>query len=120
VNKFLCQKICEFLGIATQFACSSDFNLVDNPSERLAKICEQVGGKSYTSGPAAKSYLDIDRFDEKGISVEWFCYENQQRYNQLNPNFNLNVSILDLILNCGNGSKSMLMSKKIDTVKLWH
>ena len=104
INQSLCQNMCNYLDIQTKITCSSNFELFSNPSKRLASICEQAGATIYVSGPSAKDYLNIDEFTDRGISVEWFDYGCRREYQQISSNFHPNVSVLDLILNCGTGA----------------
>lgn len=111
VNKFLCKQVCNFLKIKTKILCSSDFELSTDPSQRLAMICEQSGSNLYVSGPAAKTYLNIEEFRKHNIAVEWFDYGISREYVQLNSRFEPNVSILDLLLNCGLNSSDFFRGR---------
>jgi len=53
------------------------------------------------SGPAAKGYLDERMFVERGIEVQWFAYDDYPPYPQLWGDFRHEVSVLDLLFNCG-------------------
>ena len=77
-------------------------------SERLASLCEQAGGTTYISGPAAKAYMDVDEFTKRNISVEWFDYDGYSEYPQLWGEFVHGVSILDLLFNCGKDSETYM------------
>ncbi len=66
---------------------------------KLVCLCEQANAEEYLSGPAAKAYLDEQRFADKGIAVSWMDYSGYREYNQLFcPPFIHEVSILDLLL----------------------
>ena len=49
----------------------------------------------------------MPRFEREGIEVEWQGYIHPI-YPQLHGEFLLNMSTLDLILNCGPGSRAIL------------
>lgn len=101
LNRTLIEKICEYLGIHTVIKNSWDYNLVEGKTERLAELCVQAGGTVYVSGPAAKEYIQENIFAERGISLEWFKYTGYREYPQLWGEFNHEVTILDLLFNCG-------------------
>lgn len=101
VNRVFIEAICSFLQIKTKITCSSNFNLIGEKSERLANICTQAGASEYVSGPAARDYLDSISFSQKNINLRWFNYSNYNEYNQLWGYFRHEVSILDLLFNCG-------------------
>ena len=69
--------------------------------ERLVKLCEQVGASCYISGPAAKVYINEEVFSKSGIKVSWFDYTGYREYPQLWGAFAHEVTILDLLFNCG-------------------
>lgn len=44
-------------------------------SERLARMVKEIGGTTYLSGPSGRDYLDVTRFEELGIEVEFFDWD---------------------------------------------
>ncbi len=108
INHLFLENLCDVLKIETQLCWSSEFTLKDNKSERLLSICQQLGAKTYVSGPAAKSYLDCQIFEANGIAVEWFDYAGYPEYEQLYPPFDHSVTIIDLLANAGKDSRSYL------------
>jgi len=96
------------LDIKTLIKDSSDYNLVDGKSQRLIDLFIQSGSQEYVSGPAAKNYLDESIFNANKIKVIWFNYDNYPTYHQLWGNFEHNVSIIDLLFNCGKNSKKYM------------
>jgi len=103
-NRAFIQTICGYLGIRTKISSSSDYRLAGDRSERLLELCWQTGAKTYVSGPAAKTYLDVPLFRGNGIEVDWFEYSGYPKYPQLWGEFEHCVSILDLMFNCGRQS----------------
>jgi hypothetical protein len=101
LNRTLIESICAYLGITTVISNSWDYTLGAGKSERLAELCAQAGGTEYISGPAARGYLDEAVFTRRGLSVSWFDYDGYPEYPQLWGEFSHQVSILDLLFNCG-------------------
>ena len=101
LNRGLVEAICDYLNIRTCFSSSADYQLVEDKTERLVSICQQAGADRYLSGPAAKDYIDENRFDSANIQVSWFDYSGYPEYPQLWGDFEHKVSILDLLFNCG-------------------
>ena len=114
LNKNLIIQICEFLGIKTKISNSSDFSLKNGKSERLVDICLQIGAVEYISAPAAKNYLDLQVFRKSNIEVSWFNYSDYPKYEQLWGDFEHQVSIIDLLFNCGNDAKKKMKFTKYD------
>ena len=108
VNRTLVESICRFLGIRTRLSVSSDYALTGDRNERLVSLCRQAGGQTYVSGPSAKAYLDVAAFAREAIDVEWFAYGPHAEYRQLWGPFIHEVSIVDLLFNCGAGAPAYL------------
>ncbi|GAA4337549.1 WbqC family protein [Variovorax defluvii] len=101
LNRRLIESICRYLGIDTPVRNSWDYRLHEGKTERLAHLCRQAGGQEYVSGPAAREYIDEQVFKDMDIRVSWFDYAGYPEYPQLWGAFAHNVSILDLLFNCG-------------------
>ena len=99
-HKFL-TLICDILGIETKLSWSTDYELVEGPTERLVHLCKQAGATHYLSGPAAQSYLDESLFQQEQLSVEYMDYSGYPEYAQLYPPFEHGVTVLDLIFSEG-------------------
>jgi hypothetical protein len=93
--------ICQLLEIKTRFTWSSDYPEVEGKTERLVHWCKLLNANEYVSGPAAKAYIDEDRFSDAGIQLRYMDYSGYPEYNQLYPPFQHAVSIVDLIFNEG-------------------
>ena len=100
-NRELIEAVCRYLGIRTRISNSWDYALIEGKTERLADLCIQAGATEYISGPAARDYITPHSFDERGVKLTWFDYANYPEYPQLHGPFTHYVSILDLLLNCG-------------------
>ena len=92
--------ISKVLGINTRFINSRNLSTTGKKDDKLIEICKQVGAISYLSGPAAKSYIDDEKFKESNIKLSYINYEYPE-YKQLYGPFSHYVTILDLLFNCG-------------------
>ena len=54
----------------------------------------------YISGPSAKTYIEVDKFAEAGIGLEYMSYQYGE-YPQLYGPFDPHVSVLDLLFMTG-------------------
>ena len=82
-----------------------------DPTERLIQLCYAVRATRYLSGPAARSYLDADRFADAAIDVEWMDYDGYPEYPQLWDKFEPKVSVIDLLLNTGGQAAEYLKKR---------
>ncbi|MDI9408324.1 MAG: WbqC family protein [Candidatus Pacebacteria bacterium] len=108
INRQFIDAICNYLGIKTVIKNSWDYQLIEGKTERLADLCVQAGGGVYISGPAAKDYIDESIFTGHRIELIWFDYSGYAEYPQLQSEFIHGVSILDLLFNCGQDSRSYM------------
>lgn len=110
LNRKLIELICGYLGIATHIRASWDYPCEDGAgkSDRIVSLCRQAGASAYISGPAARAYLDERTFARTGIDVHWFNYDGYRPYPQLWGPFVHEVTILDLMFNCGKDAPSYM------------
>jgi hypothetical protein len=108
VNMHFISEINTFLDISTEIRHSSEFDLADEKTERLVKICKVLNATDYFSGPAAKAYMDESSFYKEGVNIHYWDYSNYPEYRQLYPPFEHGVSILDLIFSEGHNAKKFL------------
>jgi hypothetical protein len=104
LNRDLIEMVCGYLGIRSRIRNSNEFRLVNGRNERLVDLCAQVGATEYVTGPIAKGYLDVRAFLERGFQVSWFDYSGYPEYRQSWGLFQHNVTVLDLLFNCGSRS----------------
>jgi hypothetical protein len=101
LNRELIETICGYLGITTRISYSWEYSLEGDPSERVANLCVQVGAREYLSGPKARGYLRPAHFEERGVMLTWMDYGGYPEYPQLWGRFVHEVTVLDLLFNCG-------------------
>lgn len=109
-NRTMIEAICRSLQIDTRISNSWDYTLADGKTERLVDLCRQAGATVYVSGPSARGYLDESLFDAAGIEVQWMKYGPYPEYAQLWGPFVHEVSVLDLLFNCGDEAPRYLMN----------
>ena len=94
-------KISRALGIHhTRFIRSSELNVTGEKTDRLLDILKQVGADYYISGPSAKAYIEADKFEEAGVSIEYMTY-GYPEYPQQYGEFEGGVTVMDLLFNVG-------------------
>ena len=90
------------LGIRhTRFMRASELEGINGQkTERLIQILTKVGTTHYISGPSARDYIEQEKFEAAGISLEYIVYDYPE-YPQLYPPFDPNVTIMDLLFMTG-------------------
>jgi hypothetical protein len=91
----------QLLGITTRFSDSRELGIAGRGEQRVLDIVQRLGATVYVSGPAAKAYLDPDRFAASGVTVRWKDYSGYPLYPQLHPPFTHAVTVLDLLFHTG-------------------
>jgi hypothetical protein len=69
-NIALIRLICSMLEIDTPIV--TDYPTELKATNRLVDLCKHFGADVYLSGPSGRNYLNLDRFNEEGISVSFF------------------------------------------------
>ncbi len=102
LNHYLVRTIAiNLLGISTQFIDSREFAAEGRKLDRLLDLLVKCKATRYVSGPAAKDYIDPQRFDALGIELVWKDYAGYPEYAQLHPPFEHAVTVLDLLFHTG-------------------
>jgi hypothetical protein len=85
----------------TRFMRSSEIaGISGQKTDRLIQILQSAGATRYISGPSARDYIEKEKFDTAGITLEYMEY-NYPEYPQMYLPFDTYVSILDLLFMTG-------------------
>lgn len=84
----------------TRFIRSSELQASGKKTDRLIEILLKIGASHYISGPSAKDYIEDEKFEQAGITLEYMEY-NYPEYPQLYPPYDPYVSIIDLLMMTG-------------------
>lgn len=116
LNIYLIKQIASILGISPVFVRGSKLGIDAKRTNLLLDICKLFGADRYVSSIGAKSYMEEDGakalFDSEGIKVEFLQIKSFE-YPQLFGGFIPELSIVDLLFNCGPNSTKILFDKDI-------
>ena len=102
------RKLTRVLGIETPIFVASELgNFPRDPDERLIALAKQFGADTYLAGKGGNQYMDLEKYRRSGIQVRFQDY-NHPVYDQLFGNFEPYMSVIDLVLNHGDKSLSIL------------
>ncbi len=104
LNRRLIELVCNYLGIKTKIRDAYEFDLKNGQTEKLVNICLDLNADEYISGPSAKNYIKPSIFDNNNIKLTYADYTGYPKYEQQFGGFIDNLSILDLVFNCGKSS----------------
>ncbi|HTC00537.1 MAG TPA: WbqC family protein [Ferruginibacter sp.] len=97
------------LEIKTPVLYSTELGTEGAKSNLVLNICKKTNCTTYISGPFGKDYLDKESFTANGIDIFYHEYKHPE-YTQQFSGFMPNLSIIDLIFNCGKESGNILMT----------
>jgi hypothetical protein len=104
----LLSNLAAFLGIDPgKIVRSSSLGLTGDRITRLIGICQKLGAATFYEGASGRNYIDEAAFRRQGITVTYQDYQHPS-YRQLYGDFTPNLSIIDLLFNCGDESLAIL------------
>jgi hypothetical protein len=110
LNIHVVRELAGILGISTPIYVASELgDFPEDPDERLIAITAKFGGDTYLAGSGGKDYMNLDLYSKAGIRVVFQEYEHPV-YSQLFGGFEPFMSVIDLVLNHGEASLSILRS----------
>jgi hypothetical protein len=99
------------LDIATPIVAASELNVPGGATQRLVDLVRSVGGTRYYTGAfALDAYLEPALFDEAGIALDIQTWQSPP-YPQLHGSYVPDLSIIDLLMNCGPQSRAVLLGE---------
>jgi hypothetical protein len=104
LNIYLIKYLCTQLGLSTLFVRSSELGVEGKRTEMVLNICKKLKAEQYLASVGAEEYMRQDGaeslFRNEGIKVEFMKY-SPPVYPQLFGDYVPNLSIIDLLFNCG-------------------
>ena len=117
LNYEILKHLCLYLGIDYHFLYSQEMDIDPElrKEDRLLAILDIVKADTYLSGPGARNYLDKEKFNSRGITVEWHDYRHPYYSQELyrTDTFISYLSVLDLLFHHGRESRDILLCKKV-------
>lgn len=102
------RELAKVLGIDTPIFVASELgDFPWGPDERLISIARQFNADTYLAGRGGRQYMDLDKYKKNGIKIIFQDYQHPV-YDQLFGEFEPYMSVVDLILNHGDRSMSIL------------
>ncbi|WP_214658780.1 WbqC family protein [Candidatus Formimonas warabiya] len=102
INYDFIRLVYDLLRLETKLVFLSSFpQFADrDKNERIVALCRHFSADSYLSGTGGAAYHQPETFEKHGLKLEYLDYQPIP-YPQLWGNFIPNLSIVDLLFNCG-------------------
>jgi hypothetical protein len=110
-NEALLDFVLNTLGIKTRIVKASELDVLGKKEELILNTCKVLKADEYLSGPDGAKYLSLDLWRRNNIKVEFHNYRHPE-YPQLYGKFIPQMSIIDLLFNCGEDSLRILSSNQ--------
>lgn len=117
LNGHMLKWLLKELGITTEIYRMSDFLFTKRKSDLIIEICQYFNANVYIFGTLGKNYADVDKFNNNNIKI-YFQEYRHPLYTQLYDPFIPNLSIIDLLFNCGPGAGDILINGNITKKQL--
>ena len=113
LNLALIHFIRDYLDVKTPIIRSSELSGVEGyKDEKIISICKSLGAETYLSGIGVKSYTIDEVYQYNHIKVVFQQFDHPiypQRWGKFVPN----LSIVDLLFNCGPNAKKYITKQII-------
>jgi hypothetical protein len=100
LNMHFINGIRSFLQIETPIVLSSTLHASGKKSDLIVAQCKELGATTFLSGIGAKSYLQVEKFEEQGIKVVFQDFQHPI-YRQMYGEFVPNLSAIDYLFCVG-------------------
>ena len=108
VNVACIKLLMDLLGLERKVVLSSSLQVeTEDPTLRLVEICQALDGNTYLAGRDGAKYMDEDMFRSHKIQVVFQDF-NHPDYPQCYGPFEPNLSVVDLLFNCGPESLNII------------
>lgn len=101
LNIYGSEQLRQIFGISLEkVVVASKLELSDHPTDRLIDICHVLGCDTYLSGSGGRNYLELERFQARGVKVVFQDFE-PPLYTQRFGEYLSHLSVIDWLFNCG-------------------
>ena len=113
VNVACIRLLMDLLGLKSKVVLASSLQLgTEDPTLRLVEICRSLRGDAYLSGRDGAKYMDLDTFHSHQLELVFQDF-NHPEYPQCYGPFEPNLSVVDLLFNCGPESLTIIREASI-------
>ncbi|MDO8592402.1 MAG: WbqC family protein [bacterium] len=111
LNETIIYYLVEKLGVKTPIVRSSDYDFKEKKNDLLIEMCKKLKAGAYLSGQGAKCYVDEEKFKKNGLNHIFSDFKHPTYLQRFKP-FAANLSVIDLLFNCGPESLNIILNNK--------
>jgi hypothetical protein len=109
-NLAVIRHLLKHLEIRTEVELLSDLGIEARGSRGLVELCGKLGAARFLAQAPARKFLDLPLFEAAGIELTFFQPPSPV-YPQLWGDFLPNLSVFDLLFNCGPKARDTLLGR---------
>lgn len=109
LNTYMLRWFLEALAIPVQVRSAGEWNFQGEKSNLVLDMCKQVGASHYIFGALGRDYANVPAFIRAGVGAHFQDYVHPV-YQQMHGGFVPYLSVVDLLFNCGDESRDILLS----------
>jgi hypothetical protein len=113
LNLALIRYLLETLGLECQVLLQSDLKITGRATDLILRVCRQLDAERYLTLKMSMKHLDKKKMNRAGVELVALSYQAPV-YPQLWGEFLSNLSVLDLLMNCGPKSNTLVRSSVTD------
>ena len=110
MNLEIIRYLMDVLEIETEIVQLSRMTMQEKGNKLLIDVCKSLGGSVFLAQSSVRNYLDEFLFQDAGIQL-LYMKPPAMVYPQLWGNFINNLSVFDLIFNCGPKSREIMLNR---------
>lgn len=99
------------IGIKREMVMSSSFKTSGKLEDKIISLCQSIGAEELYDTKASSTFLDIMKFDQHGIKIDFQDYKHPV-YEQVYCPFLPYMSALDILFNQGARSTDIILGSK--------
>ena len=119
LNTYMLRWFLAELGIKVPVESAGNYDFHGQKSAMVLDMCRQLGASVFIFGAQGRDYADVAAFNAANIKTVFQDYVHPV-YPQKYPGFTSNLSIIDLMFNCGADSLEILMRGNLNRMELCH
>ena len=110
LNESIIRYIIKKLKINIKVVKSSDFDLTSKKTDLLIEMCKALNADTYLSGSGGRGYVDNEKFKKNNLRSLFTDFTHPVYTQQFSP-FIPNMSVVDLLFNCGSDASKGIMEE---------
>jgi hypothetical protein len=116
ITEYILLYVMKELNIETEILSDKNYNFKEKKNDFLIEICKKFDATTYVSNKGSEDYIDLTVFKKNKINHYFVSYKNYFYRQQNNKKFVNNLSIFDMMFNCGPDETEKIIKNKMNLV----